>query len=168
MKIELFPGRKEINEQFWNFEFGEMDLGNFLTDFYQTGRVRLAAQTTGKDYHMTGELFAPAVLECSRCLESFRLPVQVSLAWIVCRVEELTPEDELPDGEFEILPETQELDFTARIRETIIFNLPAKPLCRSDCRGLCPACGQNLNVRECVCRREAADPRWDGLKRLIQ
>lgn len=167
MKIELFPGRKEINEQFWDFEFGEMDLKSFLADFYQKGRVRLAIQPAGRDYHMTGELSAPLVLECSRCLEPNRWPLQVSLAWIVRRVEELTPEEELPDGEFEILPETQELDFTARVRETIIFNLPAQPLCRPDCRGLCPVCGQNLNVRECACRREAADPRWDGLRRLM-
>jgi len=167
MKIELFPGRKEISEQDWKFEFGEMDLKDFLADFYQPGRVGLAIQTAGKDYYMTGGLFAPMVLECSRCLESFRLPLQVALAWSVRRVEELTPEDELPDDEFEILPETQELDFTARVREIIIFNLPAQPLCRPDCRGLCPVCGQNLNVRECACRREAADPRWDGLRRLM-
>ena len=167
MKIELFPGRKEISEQDWKFEFGAMDLKDFLTDFYQQGRVRLATQPVGKDYHMTGELFAPLVLECGLCLELFRLPLNVELDWIVRRVEELTPEEELPDGEFEILTEAQELDFTARVREIIIFNLPAKSLCRSDCRGLCPVCGQNLNVRECACRREAADPRWDGLRRFL-
>ncbi len=167
MKIELFPGREKINEQEWKFEFGEMDLKGFLADFYQPGRVHLATQVAGRDYHMTGDFFAPVVLECSRCLDPFRLPLQLPLAWIVRRVEELTPEDELPDGEFEILLETQELDFTARVREIIIFNLPAKPLCRSDCRGLCPVCGQNLNVRACTCRREAADPRWDGLRRLM-
>ena len=167
MKIELFPGRKEIVEQSWNFEFDELDLGDFMAGFYQPGRVRLVTQTTGKDYQITGELFVPTVLECSRCLEPFRLPLHVPLAWFVRRVEAITPEEELPDGEFEILPETQELDFTARVRETIIFNLPAKPLCRADCRGLCPTCGQNLNVRTCACRREAADPRWDGLRRLM-
>jgi uncharacterized protein len=167
MKIELFPGRKEMAEQDWKFEFAEMDLGNFMADFYQPGRVHLTTQAIGKDYHMTGELFTPVVLECSRCLEPFRLPLLLPLGWFVRRVEELTPEDELPDGEFEILPETQELDFTARVREAIIFNLPVKPLCRPDCRGLCPACGQNLNIRECACRREASDPRWDGLRRLM-
>jgi uncharacterized protein len=138
-----------------------------MADFYQPGRVHLTIQAIGKDYHLSGELFAPVVLECSRCLEPFRLPLLLPLGWFVRRVEALTPEDELPDGEFEILPETQELDFTARVREAIIFNLPVKPLCRPDCRGLCPACGQNLNARECACRREASDPRWDGLRRLM-
>ncbi len=168
MKIELFPGRKETSEQDWKFEFREMDLQNFPADFYQPGRLHLATQTTGKDYYITGELFLPMVLECSRCLEPFRLPLQMPISWVVRRVAALTPEDELPDGEFEILPETQELDFTARIREIIIFNLPVKPLCRPDCRGLCPTCGQNLNDRVCACLQGAADPRWDGLKRLIE
>ena len=168
MKIELFPSRKEISEQEWKFEVGEMDLKDFLADFYQPGRLRLATLMTGRDYHITGELFLPMVLECSRCLESFRLSLQLPVFWLVRRVAALTPEDELPDGEFEILPETQELDFTARIRETIIFNLPAKPLCRPDCRGLCPTCGQNLNDRVCACRQGSTDPRWEGLKRLIE
>ncbi|MCI0329680.1 MAG: DUF177 domain-containing protein [candidate division Zixibacteria bacterium] len=168
MKIELFPGRREIEEQYWSFEYSEIDLGAFLTDFYQKGRVRLSTQVVGKDYHITGEAFAPLILECSRCLEPSRHPLRLALSWVVRRVEMLTPEEELSGEEFEILPETQELDFTARIREAIIFNLPAKPLCRFDCKGLCPVCGQNLNVRPCSCRREADDPRWDGLRRLLQ
>ncbi len=168
MKIELFPGRREGEEQFWNFEYGEMDLGAFLSDFYQNGRVCLSTQLVGRDYHITGQVFAPLILECSRCLERFRHSLNLALGWVVRRVDVLTPEDELPAEEFEILPETQELDFTARVRESIIFNLPAKALCRADCRGLCFVCGQNLNVRACGCRRDADDPRWDGLRRLRQ
>ena len=167
MKIELFPGRREIEEQYWNFEYGEMGLGAFLTDFYQNGRVRLSTRLAGKDYHISGEVFAPLILECSRCLEPIRHPLNLALSWVVRRVDVLTPEEELPGEEFEILPETQELDFSARIRESIIFNLPTQPLCRVDCKGLCPVCGQHLNVRACTCRREADDPRWDGLRRLL-
>ncbi len=167
MKIELFPGRREPGDQLWNFDYTEMDLGDFLASFYQRGQVHLSIQLLGKDYHITGELFAPLVLECSRCLEPFRHPLNLNLSWMVRRVAALSLEEELPDGDFEILPETQELDFTARIRENIIFNLPVKPLCRPDCRGLCPFCGQNLNIQECSCRREAVDPRWDGLRQLL-
>lgn len=167
MKIELFPGRPEGGAQSWKFEYGEMDLGDFLTGFYQPGRVHLLIRPVGKDYHLTGELFVPLVLECSRCLEPFHHPMSLNLSWMVRRVAALSPEEELSDEEFEILPEAQELDFTARIRESIIFNLPVKPLCRPDCRGICPLCGRNLNLGDCACRREGADPRWDGLRRLL-
>lgn len=167
MKIELFPGRREFDQQCWAFEFEQLELQDFLSGFYESGRVRLFTQLVGRDYHMSGDLFAPLVLECSRCLERFRLPLKLELDWTVRRVESPTPEEELTETEFEILPEAQDLDFTARLREAIIFNLPVKPLCRADCRGLCPTCGQNLNVKECRCRREAADPRWDRLRQLL-
>ena len=35
-------------------------------------------------------------------------------------------------------------------------------LCRDECRGLCPQCGQNLNTASCDCA-PPADPRWDAL-----
>ena len=166
MKIELYPGGREWNEQFWNFGFSELGLAGFLPDFYGTGKVRLTAQPLGKDYLLNGEVLAPLVLECCRCLETFNHGLKLPLSWLVHRVEAATPEDDLQEGEFEILMEDCELDFTNRLRETIIFNLPAKPLCRADCKGLCSACGQNLNLGECRCARKTDDPRWDALRRL--
>ena len=37
------------------------------------------------------------------------------------------------------------------IREEIILDYPIKPLCRPDCKGLCPKCGKNLNEGGCSC-----------------
>lgn len=168
MKIELFPGRREAKEQFWSFDYEELNLGEFLTNFYGRGQVRISAQPLGKDYLLRGELSVPLVLECGRCLERFHLALNLPLSWTVHRVDTATPEEDLPEGEFEILMEDQELDFTGRLREIIIFSLPAKPLCRPDCQGLCPSCGQNLNLKSCGCHRLGEDPRWDELRRLAQ
>jgi uncharacterized protein len=41
-----------------------------------------------------------------------------------------------------------------------------KPLCRPDCAGLCPVCGQNLNLGECQCPPPEADPRWAKLRQI--
>jgi len=38
-----------------------------------------------------------------------------------------------------------------------------KLLCRSDCKGLCPHCGRNLNVESCDCAASVTDPRWSAL-----
>jgi uncharacterized protein len=43
-----------------------------------------------------------------------------------------------------------------------------KAICRSDCRGLCAACGANLNHEECRCETHATDPRLAPLARLKQ
>jgi len=54
------------------------------------------------------------------------------------------------------------------MREQFYLALPMKPLCREDCKGLCPRCGEDLNVKGCGCVIETADPRWEALKTLKQ
>ena len=46
-----------------------------------------------------------------------------------------------------------ELDLDPEIRQDIIIEYPLKPLCRPDCKGLCPECGKNLNLKECNCKK---------------
>jgi uncharacterized protein len=41
-----------------------------------------------------------------------------------------------------------------------------KPVCREDCRGLCPSCGANRNRETCSCQIEWVDPRMDALRAL--
>ncbi|MBU3958889.1 MAG: DUF177 domain-containing protein [Candidatus Omnitrophica bacterium] len=46
----------------------------------------------------------------------------------------------------------QDIDLNPDIREEVILNYPMKPLCRPDCKGLCPRCGENLNAGGCSCK----------------
>ena len=39
-----------------------------------------------------------------------------------------------------------------------LLNWPSRVLCKEDCKGLCPVCGQNLNHGDCGCERKALDP----------
>jgi uncharacterized protein len=64
---------------------------------------------------------------------------------------------EVAGGEFESEP---------LVAEQVQLELPPRPLCRDDCRGLCPICGGDRNERECDCEREASDPRWSALAEL--
>jgi uncharacterized protein len=52
------------------------------------------------------------------------------------------------------------------MREQMYLALPMKPLCRDDCRGLCPTCGANLNLAACGCKNEWEDPRLAVLRKL--
>jgi uncharacterized protein len=54
------------------------------------------------------------------------------------------------------------------LAEQVLLTIPMKVICRSDCRGLCPHCGANLNHEECRCESHAADPRLAPLARLRQ
>src|SRR5579863_1986841 len=54
------------------------------------------------------------------------------------------------------------------LAEQVNLSLPMKVICRSDCRGLCPHCGANLNQEECRCETHATDARMAPLARLKQ
>lgn len=56
------------------------------------------------------------------------------------------------EGEDEIYVfQGEQLDLAPMIREQVILAAPLQPLCKDDCRGLCPQCGQDLNVQQCRC-----------------
>ena len=54
------------------------------------------------------------------------------------------------------------------LAEQVNLALPMKVICSSDCRGLCPHCGANLNNEECRCEKGGSDPRMAPLARLKQ
>ncbi len=59
------------------------------------------------------------------------------------------------------------LDLRAWARDALALALPAKLLCRQDCAGLCPVCGQDLNLAGPAHEHERApDPRWAKLAEL--
>jgi uncharacterized protein len=104
-----------------------------------------------------GTVAAPWVGECRRCLG----PV---VGNIEARVEELfVPEPE--EGEaYPILRD--HIDLEPLAREAIVLALPLVPLCRPDCKGLCPECGADLNSGPCGCAVVSSDPRWAALDAL--
>ena len=98
---------------------------------------------------------------CSRCAEPFTLPFSASV------IKKIKRQD---SGEFEdaiFVDGGYCFDIAEEVRTQIYFEFPAKPLCREDCKGLCPVCGCNLNTGSCSCDIRTTDPRLDVLKKLI-
>lgn len=56
-----------------------------------------------------------------------------------------------------------QIDFTLPVREAVLLAVPAAPLCRADCPGLCPQCGADLSSTRCSCERPTRDERWAAL-----
>lgn len=59
------------------------------------------------------------------------------------------------------------VDLAAVAWEEFALALPSAPLCRKDCKGLCAACGADLNKGQCACRKEEGDPRLAVLRDLV-
>ncbi len=74
----------------------------------------------------------------------------------------LSPEEE--EDLFRINPRG-ELDLREGLRQYILMNEPAKPLCKPDCAGLCPVCGADMNAGPHECDAQT-DERWSALAGL--
>jgi uncharacterized protein len=60
------------------------------------------------------------------------------------------------------------LELEDALREQVLLAVPLKAVCRPECKGLCPQCGQNLNEGSCSCHEKQEDPRWHALRDLKQ
>lgn len=123
----------------------------------------------GDDVHLWGHLTCPVRLECSRCLAPFEHEISVDVDLLFEREGKNRPdwgegEVELTIDELNVISYTPpRLDCFPIIRQEILLALPMQPKCRSDCKGLCPHCGQDLNEGSCGCPDKEIDPRWEAL-----
>ncbi len=58
------------------------------------------------------------------------------------------------------------LNLREMVLDSLFAALPVLPLCRPDCRGVCPRCGTDRNLEECSCEEVELDPRWSELNVL--
>ncbi len=70
------------------------------------------------------------------------------------------------EGDYIETPDFQ-LDLDELVTSDILLELPSKHLCKEECKGLCPKCGQNLNKGDCKCDLRQIDPRLEALKNLL-
>lgn len=117
-----------------SFTFSNMEAGKVKAE----GRVSLKFQTS-----------------CDRCLAEVVTALDLTFERVVLSLEAENREA-VDDLSF---MEGYQLNAETFVYNEIIGNWPAKILCREDCRGLCPVCGQNLNERECGCDTFVPDPR---------
>jgi uncharacterized protein len=106
---------------------------------------------------------------CSRCLEPLESRAEIDFQEEYAPTVDVHTGAHLPlfDDVFAI-DERQTLDLDEVIRQYRLASQSMKPLCRPDCKGLCPDCGRNLNLGPCSCPMKAADPRWSRLAELGQ
>ena len=109
-----------------------------------------------------GKLTGQVLVPCRRCAEDSAH----SLLWEFDRFESYPDPDTKKPSDFTddsriILDKKLNyiLDLRALLGEEFMLALPSDPLCKEDCRGLCPHCGTNLNEHTCNCQKETLDPR---------
>jgi len=122
-----------------------------------------------KSYLVQLEIRAEVESPCRRCLTATRQLVEERLDLVFEVREPGARRPDESDAELEVVPlrsELESVDVGPSLREALFLAAESFPLCRPDCRGLCPGCGRDLNVEACVCAPRAPEPRWRGLEKL--
>ncbi|MCR5451830.1 MAG: DUF177 domain-containing protein [Lachnospiraceae bacterium] len=106
----------------------------------------------GIKFDITGE----ATLSCSRCLKEVKQGFGFEVDEVFTIKDEKVIVDPDEDGEWFA---DNEVDIDQMISDEIQLTLPTGVLCREDCKGLCPVCGCDRNLKECGCDTTVLDPR---------
>lgn len=133
-------------------------------------KTRLRIDKVGTEVLAKGEVKTRVELQCSRCLKNFQRELEVPVNVVYHPMEELKGDErhEIKDDELDTgFYKGDELDIDELAMEQILLNAPMKPLCSETCRGICPKCGADLNVKACGCDLKVVDPRLEVLKRLL-
>jgi uncharacterized protein len=136
------------------FPAGSLDYHG--ADFRQAAplKVDAVAELVGSEICIRGRLRTRLEACCDRCLSSVIIPVEQEFDLFyrpvstIAREEEIElPEDELGVGFFS----GDGIELADVVTEQVILSVPMKVICQTDCRGLCPVCGANLNFEKCGC-----------------
>ena len=111
-------------------------------------------------YYVEGTGSFGICMPCSRCLE----PVELSVDF---KLNEKFGNNAGDDEEIETFS-GDSIDLSSAVMRNILAVMPMKVVCSDDCKGLCPVCGQNLNVKDCGCDTTYVDPRFEILRSLLK
>lgn len=127
--------------------------------------VALRLERDGVDVVVTGEVGATVSQTCSRCLEEFTTQVRPTLDVRVVPRPATGQDAELGADDLDVdFYVNDELNLGRLVETETLLGLPMKPLCREECRGLCPTCGANRNTAPCACGERPTDPRLVALR----
>ncbi|HEX3243386.1 MAG TPA: DUF177 domain-containing protein [Solirubrobacterales bacterium] len=124
-----------------------------------TARLDVSRPSNGYAFRLRFPLHVEG--PCMRCLE----PAEVDTEVDAREVDQADTEDEELRSPYVT---ENELDVGRWAHDAAILAIPSRVLCRPDCAGLCPVCGEPLNDADPADHEHESphDPRWDKLNEL--
>jgi uncharacterized protein len=141
------------------FGFDQVDVSDDLSLRQVDGLVTIGRTPQG--LLVQGKFSGSLSLQCVRCLADY----EHMLHWDLTELYAFNEKSVTDSGLF--VPEDAQIDLAPLIRDYALLDVPISPVCRPDCRGLCPACGQNLNERDCGHRPPQDESPFAALKNLL-
>jgi uncharacterized protein len=170
MRIEL-DRLQETGDRFAHrYEPEELLLDEEHARLTEPPEVEGRVQTSGREVRLRGTITARAEVDCDRCLKAVSVPVETEFDVTY------VPEADYRESEAAELQEEdlslsvfdgETIDVDELVREQLLLALPTRALCTEECKGLCPTCGADRNSAACDCETKEVDPRWAGLKAMM-
>lgn len=169
MHVDL--SQLEADELYIAHQYDELfDLPESEVSVIVPPAVRLwLRRTRGREIRVKGSLTTTVEVLCDRCLVAFNVPIEVSFDLLYAPIETLTPQQDVPLTEEDLdygFYRDNRLEVDGLVQEQIFLALPFRRLCRSECRGLCPQCGADLNQQTCSCQPQRVSAWWSALQEL--
>ena len=150
------------------------DMGVALAQIDQSSPIQahLRLESVMDGVLVSADLNYDVVAECSRCLDPLTWSDSTSFVELFLypetdsRGRELTM-NQAGELDSESTPHfviNDCVDLEDVVRDSIVLELPLKPLCRDGCEGLCSICGEKLEFGDHD--HPVSDPRWDALASL--
>jgi uncharacterized protein len=124
-------------------------------------RLDLRMEAVVEGVLVSGTVTAPVSGECGRCLDPVTSEISVGIQELFAYLDSTT--DDTADADEVRRLAGDHFDLEPVLRDAVVLGLPLSPLCRADCRGLCPACGARWDDLPADHTHETIDPRWAAL-----
>lgn len=165
-KSDLSISLDEIGESGYRLSLSESkewvrdvvrDVGNSDFTFLDDIAIQIDVFRMDKEFSLRGVITTVLTLPCVRCLEDFAFPLEAQFHYTLCPSggDEFLPEVEVRRDDLDVVYyKGTDINLVPLLVEQIIVTMPTHPLCGKTCKGICPQCGENLNIRLCKCSRE--------------
>ena len=156
-------GRTESHSVSLEMNHFETRMGDFEITEKTPVSIVLSNISEGKA-KIAGNVRVVLKAACDRCLKDVPVSLDISFDRLA-QSPDAESDEEIDDLSF---MEGYQLDVETFVYNELLENWPVKILCKEDCKGVCPRCGQDLNERECGCDTFVPDPRMAAIKELFE
>jgi uncharacterized protein len=170
MRIELAALENGRGAFTYAYAPGEHVLEDDRVQLVVPPTVTVEVLQKGRRVHLGGTVAARVQVECDRCLKAVELPVdsRFDLEYVTAADYEAQQAVELSEEDLELsVFDGETIDIDELVAEELLLAVPDHVLCNDNCKGLCPVCGADRNTVNCDCQSAEVDPRWAGLKELL-
>ncbi len=170
MRIELESLEGARGKFAYEYAPGELVLEDERLSLVVPPKVTGEIRREGDRVKVNGRVVGRIQLECDRCLKPVEFPVdsRFKLEYVTAKQYEALQTGDLSEDELDLAVfDGEAIDIDALVTEELLLAAPDHLVCDEACKGMCAVCGVNRNVADCTCETAETDPRWAGLKDLV-